>query len=409
MVVTIERLAAGGDGVGRQGDGRAIFVPFTVPGDRVRVRIVEERRRFARAELLEVLQAGPDRTEPRCAVFGRCGGCSWQHVDYAAQVAAKRSIIQDALRRIGRFDVSDPFPFTASPNAYAYRQRARVLAVDGRLGFRGRRSHELCETAECPVLVPALARELARLAESGLPGRSDFPAEGGDEWEISAGLSGVRTLPLPARRGDPAGAMEMEVGEDRLHISPGVFVQANQLLLGPLVRAVCMAALPGREPMRQGDRDSLPSVLELYAGAGTLTLELARRASSLVAVEVNPASAADLRRNLRAAGLQNVAVRCEPSEAVLDLRGALTPDVIVLDPPRAGLGAPAVAALAELKAARVVYLSCDPATLARDLAGLREHGYRLAHVEGFDLFPQTAHVEALCVMTRGGIGLRDSL
>jgi 23S rRNA (uracil1939-C5)-methyltransferase len=377
-----------------------LFVPLTAPGDRVRVKVIDERRRFARGEVVEVLEPGAERVEPRCSAFGRCGGCSWQHLGYAAQIDAKRAILEDALRRIGGFEVESPIPFTASPEPYGYRQRARLLEQKGRIGFRGRRSHELCEVRECPVLLPALERELARLRDEGLPGRSGFPREGGDEWEISAGDRAVRTVPLPAAPGDPAGALEQSIGEDRLRISPGVFVQANGLLVEALARAVCDAALPASGAAVGADGGRLPKVLELYAGAGTLTLALARRAGTLLAVEANGASAADLRRNLAAANLPHVEVRCAPAEAGLEAFADAPPDVVVLDPPRAGLEAQLAHALAKLGASRVAYLSCDPATLARDLAVLREQGYRLERAEGFDLFPQTAHVEGLCVMTR---------
>ena len=398
MLVRIDRLAAGGDGVARMEDGRALFVPLSAPGDFLRVRIVERKRRFARGELVEVIEAGPGRITAPCEVFGRCGGCVWQHLDYDTQIEAKRSILCEALQRIGGFELPETIRFSPSPSEYGYRQRARLLHEKGKLGFRSRRSHALCATRSCPVLLPSLEAELSRLGDAGLPGRADFPRRGGDEWELLAGVSGVRLAPLPHRAGEPHEDCELQLGRDRLRISPGVFVQANALLQESLVAAVCEAVLT-----RSGAAVEAPeSLLELYAGAGTLTLALARDAKSLCAVESNPASAADLRHNLASAGLGQVRVLCERSDTALAQFVDAPPDVIVLDPPRSGLERRAAEELAELGATRIVYLSCDPATLARDLAVLRDHaGYRLTRAQGFDLFPQTAHVEALCVMEAG--------
>src|SRR5215475_13460392 len=177
--IRIESLAAGGDGVGHLSDGRAVFVPFTAPGDRVRVRVVEARGRFARARVEELLEPGPARAEPACPAFGSCGGCAWQHVAYPAQLEAKRAILADALRRIGGIDAGALEPCVASPAEYGYRGRTRVLVESGRVGYRRRRSHALCAVSRCPVLVPALDERLHALAH-------DPPPEDG-EWELVAG------------------------------------------------------------------------------------------------------------------------------------------------------------------------------------------------------------------------------
>ena len=377
----IDSLAAGGDGVGRAPDGRAIFVPGTAPGDRVRVRLVEEHARHARGRAAELLEAGSARTDPVCAVFGACGGCTWQHVAYDAQLEAKTAILRDALERIGRLALPEGLRIEPSPAPYAYRGRARVLVAGGRVGFRRRRSHALCATARCPVLVPELEERLRQLAE--------HPPAGEGEWELGAGAGGeTRATPLrmDSTRAEP---LYVAVGADRLRVSPGVFVQSNALLLETLARAVAEAAGSGA------------LALELFAGAGFLTLGIARRFARVVAAEANRAAARDLAENCRAAGLANVEVVAEPVEAVLAKR--LLPagaDAAVLDPPRRGLPPGSAGALAELAPRRIAILSCDPATLARDLARLRERGFALRSVRGFDLFPQTAHVEALAVLER---------
>ncbi len=386
----IDGLAAGGDGVGRAPDGRAVFVPGTAPGDRVRVRFVEVRARHARGRAVELLEAGPARTDPVCAVFGACGGCTWQHVAYPAQLEAKAAILRDALERIGRLAVPGGLRVEPSPSPYAYRGRARVLVEGGRVGFRRLRSHALCATTRCPVLVPELEARLRELAERP-------PARAG-EWELTAGEAGAtRAVPLeergkpgePEGRGKPGEPILVAVGADRLRVSPGVFVQSNALLLETLAGAVAEAA--GRGTL----------ALELFAGAGFLTLGLARRFNRVVAVEASRAAAADLAESCRAAGLANVEVVAEPVEAVLAMR-RLPPgaDAAVLDPPRRGLPPGSAAALARRAPRRIAMLSGDPATLARDAALLGAEGFTLCGVRGFDLFPQTAHVEALAVLER---------
>ena len=376
----IDSLAAGGDGVGRADDGRVVFVPFAAPGDRVRVRIVEERARHARGEIDALLEPGAARAEPRCPVFGDCGGCAWQHVRYEAQIEAKRAIIRDALARIGGLRALPDLAFTASPQPYAYRSRARVLAAAGRVGFRRRRSHEVCAVSGCPLLAPALDRALGALA-------ADPPGADG-EWELALGEGGaVRCAALAAPR--PADRLALQAGADRLEVSAGVFVQANALLLGALAEAVLAAMGEGGE------------ALELFAGAGFFTLGLARRFARVVAVEADPAAARDLVRNAAGRHVRVIEARVE---AWLEAGGAagLAPDAVLLDPPRGGLGRTAAERLAALAARRIAHLSCDPATLARDLAVLAGRGWSLTRLRGFDLFPQTPHVEVLAVLERAG-------
>ncbi len=380
LELEVERLAAGGDGVGRAPDGRVVFVPFTAPGDRVRVRVVEERRRYLRARVLELLAAGPGRTDPLCAVFGSCGGCSWQHLDYPTQLDAKADILRDAFARIAHVTPPASLEIVPSPRPYGYRGRARLQVRGGRVGFLRRRSHAVCATARCPVLAPELDGALASLAAA--------PPEHEGEWEIAVGSDDhgfASSLPPDA----PRPAVELQVGEDRLRVSAGVFAQANVPLRGALVAAVAAAAGRGGE------------ALELHAGAGLFTLALARRFEQVVAVETDAAAVADLEVNLARAGLSGVTVLGTSAEAALEEPPG-RPEVVVLDPPRTGLAAGSAEALARLGAARIVYVSCDPATLARDVGVCADRGWNLASLKGFDLFPQTAHVEALAVLEREG-------
>ncbi len=407
LELEIERLAAGGDGVARAPDGRVVFVPFTAPGDRLRARVVEERRRFLRARAVELLAPGPGRSDPLCAVFGSCGGCDWQHLDYAAQLEAKRGLLRDAFERIAHLRVPERLEITASPSPYGYRTRARVLVRGGRVGFRRRRSHALCATTRCPVLVPELDEALASLAVDSDSARTEA-TPGGEpawkgatratgpgaaregDWEIAVGSDG-HAIASPLPPASPPPAVELRVGDASLRVSAGGFAQANALLRQPLADAVCEAA-------GHGER-----LLELHAGAGFFTLGLARRFERTVAVESSPQAAADLEFNLARAGLSHVRVLPLTAREALardDLRDPV-PDVVVLDPPRTGLEPEGAEALARLGARRIVYVSCDPATLARDVGVCADRGYGLAALRGFDLFPQTAHVEAVAVMERG--------
>jgi 23S rRNA (uracil1939-C5)-methyltransferase len=360
IVLHIDRLASSGEGVGRAQDGRVVFVPFTAPGDRVRVRLTEQRKRFARAEVRELLAAGSARTDPVCAVFGSCGGCAWQHVAYAAQLEAKRAIVADALTRIAGLALPAPVSIVASPSPYAWRSRTRVLCEGGRVGYRRRQSHALQAVDRCPVLVPELDRALHALAE-------DPPDDDGDV--VLAQSGGLR------------------VGKDHLEISPGVFFQAHAELREALFEAALAAAGAGR------------LAADLFAGAGFFTLELSRRFEQVVAVEAETAAAADLRRNAERAGRHNIELVEAPVErALARVRDAET---LLLDPPRTGLARGVAEALAAGAASRVVYVSCEPSTLARDLAAFAARGLVPSQVTAFDLFPQTPHVEVVVLLERG--------
>jgi 23S rRNA (uracil1939-C5)-methyltransferase len=352
-----------------------VFVPFTAPGDRVRVAIGLRRERYLRGDVVELLEAGPGRTDPLCPVFGVCGGCDWQHLAYETQLEAKRTILRDAIERIAHLSLPASFSFRPSPSPYAYRSRARVSAERGRVGFKRRRSHAVCATSRCPVLVPALDDPLARLAAA--------PPDASGEWELSAGASGTCVARVPVR--DSGSWVEVDVLGERLRVSAGSFLQANESLREPLARAVAEAA--GRGTL----------CLELFAGAGLFTLPLARRFERVVAVESHPGAVADLEENLAAAGLREIEIVAQAVEDAFasGALASLRPEAVVLDPPRGGLEPAAREGLPRLGAPRVVYVSCDPATLARDVAVLADRGYELVALEGFDLFPQTAHVEAV--------------
>lgn len=347
----IERLAAGGDGVGHVG-GCVVFVPLAAPGDRARVEVRELKRRYARAELVEVLHPGPSRRDARCPYYGRCGGCSWMHLTEEEQGRARRAILRDALERIAHRTPPE-IEWIASPAAFGYRALARAAYSDGRIGFRARRSHRVIDVERCAVLDPPTQRALERAREKPPRGRGELELRGFDR------------------------ALGLRVGA-------GSFFQANRALWETWQRAVVEACGTGER------------AVELYAGVGFYTVGLERGFESVVAVERGRA-ARDLARNVTGPNTRVVRAACEDfaSRELPDLR----PDVVLLNPPRAGCRPPVVDGLRRVAAPRVVYVSCDPATLARDLASLGVE-YALERVVAIDALPQTHHVEAFAVLSR---------
>lgn len=433
LEVDIESLAYGGEGVAHA--PRAIFVAGGAPGDRLRVRVQEDRGRWARAELVSVLRPGPDRRTPPCPLAGRCGGCQWQHVTEEAQRAAKRQAVEDALRRIGALpDVVVP-PLPAAGPSLGYRRRARLQIRwrDGSpiVGFHAPGSHAIVDVPACIQMSEGLRRAhtaLRRALEKAgpIPGVEEADlAVGAEDGPGVAAFHLARRAPAASRArlgelasasvaaGDLQGVAVLGAG-NRLagawgdvtiahHVPAGAlpgapytlrqrawaFAQASWEANVLLVRAV-IEALGDPPPAR---------LLELYAGSGNFTLPLSARCAELTAVEGDPQAAADLRENLARAG-RRVRVMAAPVERALGR--APRAEAVLLDPPRAG-AATALPAILARRPRRIVYVSCDPATLARDLRSLARAGYAVPEVRALDLFPQTYHVEtvATCVRREG--------
>ena len=359
----------------------------------MRARVVDQRRRFARAEVMELLEPGPGRVEPRCSVYGRCGGCTWQHLDYSVQIEAKEKMIRDALERIAGQRWEGRILFRPSPTEYGYRVRTRMLAGPEGLGYRERASHTLCAVDDCPVLSSGLGAEIGRV-NAGLQAPDGVSHPGSSsEWELVIDADGrARSTPLPVESPSDSGhsswVSRFEVGGRSLRVSPGSFVQAN----GPMHETLFHSVL---KEAGEGER-----ALELHAGAGFFTLGLVERFRHLDVVEASPSAVADLRFNLAGLHSGNLRIRAGSADSLVPDRLEPFPDCVVMDPPRVGLSLPLLEGIASLNPSRIVYLSCDPATLARDLARFADRGYGLRRVQGFDLFPQTPHVEALATLVR---------
>jgi len=350
LPLRIDALAAGGDGIGRHED-LAIFVPLTAPGDLARVRVHQVRERFARAHLLSIEEPGK-RREPACPYFARCGGCSWLHVPEATQTEARIRILRDALQRIAKRSDLPPIESRESPRTLGYRARARVAYAAGRVGFRMRGSHEIVPIEHCAVLDEPTQLELEQLRRR--------PPHGRGEREI---------------RG-------FDVRAEGLQVSPGAFFQANRSLWRDWATLVAQCC---------GSGDVL---LELFAGVGFYTVQLERRFERVLAVE-QALSAADLRVNTRAE-VFGTSVETFLQTYAWDPM----PNVVLMNPPRIGCSREVMEALSEHLPRRIVYVSCEPSTLARDLGRLPTQ-YRIVRIVALDALPQTHHVEAIVVLESG--------
>jgi 23S rRNA (uracil1939-C5)-methyltransferase len=399
-------LAYGGDAFGRvsspsTGAGsRAIFVPFALPGETVRVRILEEKRGFSRAELVEVVSPSPQRIAPRCRHFASCGGCHYQHMPYAAQLAAKEGILRDQLQRIGKIESPPVKPIIPSPAKWNYRNHIQFhLSEKGKLGFMGTAGGILPVT-ECHLPEPVINALWPQMEfEPGTPLEriSIRKGEADDimlvleteearlpEMEIEADISVVHL------NGDDAVVMAgddhvvMVVNERRLRVSAGSFFQVNTAMAGKMI-----SHLLERLPL---SKDGM--VVDAYCGVGLFSAFLAPHVGRLIGIESSASACEDFAINLDE--FDHVELYEAPAEDVLPHLDA-RPNVVLVDPPRAGLERHALDAIVTMDPQTIAYVSCDPATLARDAARMISGGYRLVEVTPFDLFPQTYHIESISI------------
>lgn len=382
--LTVEKLVAGGDGLARF-EGVPVFVPRAAPGDRVRARLTERRPDYGRAEIVELLAPGAGRREPPCPHFAACGGCDLQHLDERTQLEWKARATLETLAKLSKLPLPPPREIVAGA-AWGYRLRTSVhveTAPDGaaRVGYHARGSHRLVEIERCPVLVPELERAAVTLAgrlAPPLPPRVDLAA--GDGGEIAA---------APPAGGYTGGELVRHVAGHELHFDARGFFQGHAGLLDELVDRVV-------GPWR-GE-----SAFDLYGGVGLFALPLAARYGKVTAVEGDRIAARLARRNARVAKLESIEVVAQAVETWIasGLPGGV--DRVIVDPPRAGLGRAVRAALVARRPARVTYVSCHPAALARDLAELA-FGFEVESLVLVDLFPQTGQMEVVAqLVARAG-------
>ena len=410
--VRFEKMVYGGECLGRLADGRAVFVPFVLPGELAEVEITESKPRFAHGRAVKLLEKSPDRISPPCPYFSLCGGCHYQHLGYTQQLELKKDLVKDQLERLGKLTNLPEIPITSSPTAFAYRNQVQFhpawrenAEVPASLGFKRASSDEVLPIGKC-LLIPDEMNELlpqieleAGSAITRIAMRSDsegeimlvFEGESDEPPELSL------DLPVSATYLSPSGRSLNLSGNDALvyHVlgkeflvSPESFFQVNLPVAEEMARHV-LALLEGREGL---------SILELYSGVGLFTHFIAPHASQLTAIESSPSACFDFAGNLDE--FENISLYEGAVEVILpEIVAQIKPiDLVVLDPPRAGLNAKARQALIDLAPKEIIYLSCDPSTLARDLKHFGEAGYNLQSAHAFDMFPQTAHVETIAAL-----------
>jgi 23S rRNA (uracil1939-C5)-methyltransferase len=425
MRVRIEKMVYGGAGLAHEGDGRALFVPFTLPGELVEARVVEERGGFGEAALVRVVEGSADRVGPGCVHFGDCGGCHYQQGSYGAQLEIKRGVLLETLERAGLVDLP-AVRVHGSGEAWKYRNRIRlrVAEVDGelRVGYLRRGSAEFLPVRMCPIAAPLLWRAAEALLKVGVdvvgskwvraaveveffaaadesrlqmvlfvekePGKG-FEAMCLKMQELVPELVGAGVMILGPKRKMRAGSdwgaegLSYEVVGEKYWVGRGSFFQVNRWLVPELVGLVT------------GGRKGLIA-WDLYAGVGLFSRALAKNFSEVVAVE---AAGGDLAKSFKGKGKRAVS-----ATTVEFLRRAVLerdkPALVVMDPPRAGVGAEVCALLARVSAKEMVYVSCDPVTLGRDLKALVDSGYQVVELHLVDLFPQTFHLETVVVLRK---------
>ena len=390
--VEIEKLVYGGDGLARK-EGRVLLAPYVLPGETIEVGETLARNGVLRVVAPRVISPVQGRTEPACAYYARCGGCHYQHAEYELEKAQKISILRETFLRVGRIDPGDIGMVAAEP--WGYRNRTQFHLTGGRIGYLEPRSHRLVDVEQCPISSPRLNRALSALREMMKDPR--WPAFVRsielftNEREVQVNL--VDTERPVARRffdwcaekieGAGDGTLEYPAAGFQFRVGGRSFFQVNRFLLDHLVETALAGAGGG-------------TALDLYAGVGLFSLPLAGRFRAVTAVESGGGAARDLRFNADRAARQ-VTVSQTPVELFMqDLSSA--PDFVLADPPRAGLGKVVVRRLCELRPKRIAIVACDPATLARDLAGLVHGGYHIERVTAVDLFPRTFHIETVVLL-----------
>ena len=392
----IEKLVYGGDGLGRY-QGKVVFVPFTAPGERIEVRPVEQKKGFTRAALTRIVKPAPGRTDPPCRHFGRCGGCQWQHLDYSLQVAAKRRILEELFHHHFPETKQLPIVFQPSPEAYGYRSRARLqlrgAGEKTQVGFFRHRSHQVEDVDACPLFRPQLNAALANVRSiyrEGQLGSTDLELDLACAEDGSWAMANARQAEMSASDSS-RDLLSREVGGYRYAAAAGVFFQANDFLVGALAAAIGRLSIPGG------------AALDLFSGVGFFSLPLARRYRKVVAIEGDATAHRLCIENATAAGFDNIDAVCAGVESWMQAVGSVSApgfDLILLDPPRAGAGPPVMGQIAAWAPETILYVSCDPQTLCRDLAVLPGRDYRIDHVEGLDMFPQTYHFETIVRLRR---------
>lgn len=378
LVVEIERILPGGHGLAHA-EGLTIFVPLTAPGDTVRIELDRVKGKIGFGTLKEIIKASTVRVDPPCPYFGRCGGCDFQQLTYEAQLQAKVEIIRDCLHRIARIEELPAIAIEASQKEWQYRSRTtwQVDRQNNSLGYFEGGSHRVCDVEYCAVLEPKLQGLLEELRQS----LKDVQPE---VTQIEAVVGGEAVSVAPAIAGTETRAVGLAIADATYEFNAESFFQINQSMLEPLV-AQALAPVAS----------SLGSLaLDLYCGVGLFTVLLAKRFDQVIGIEANANAVQFAKRNLQQAGVNNARIATAKVGEWLLSNEARELDFLLLDPPRTGAEPTAIEGILKHNPTKICYVSCDPATLARDLKMLLSR-YSLESVTALDLFPQTHHVETV--------------
>jgi len=399
--VRVGNLVYGGDAIGRLPDGRAVFVPFAIPGEMVRLRLMEEKARFTRAELVEVIEPSPMRISARCCHFSLCGGCHYQHLSYSDQLTAKSAILREQLERLGGFINLPPVEIASTPEPiWNYRNHVQFhLSSEGKLGFQKAHSNQTFPIVECHLPEISINQIWPQIDIEPIPGLERISVRSGWEDEMMLVLEcsvpqpldfSIQNLAISVVQRNPSGNLVlagsdhlfMEVSGRQFRVSSSSFFQVNTLQATAMVKHI-MAYPPIKDAKM---------VVDVYCGVGLFSAFLASKAKQLVGIELSAEACDDFTINLDE--FENVSLYEAPAEDVLSNIN-FNPDVIVVDPPREGLGRKTVDGILSQGTSHLIYVSCDPATLARDAKRLASGGYTLVKIALFDLFPQTFHIESI--------------
>jgi 23S rRNA (uracil1939-C5)-methyltransferase len=405
LTVNLEKLVYGGDALGRLSDGRAVFIPFGLPGETVRARTVDEKRGHVRADLVELLEPSPKRIMTRCTHFGICGGCHYQHLSYPEQLGVKTGILRDQLIRLGRIDSPPMKAIVPSLSEWNYRNHVQFhLSASGKIGYVDAHSRSILPITEChlpeallndiwPTLEfePGLGLERVSLrlgvdGETILVLESDLPEIPAMDLEADLSVVHISAGDSVVLAGDDH--LVMAVNERLFRISASSFFQVNTAMAGRMVDHLTA----------QLHVTAKTALLDVYCGVGLFSAFFAPHVKRLIGIESSSSACEDFSVNLDE--FENVELYEAMAEDVLPLLD-VNPDVVIVDPPRAGLEKGALNALLALAPKLLAYVSCDPSTLARDARRLIDGGYHLTQVTAFDLFPQTYHIESISIFEKG--------
>jgi len=406
--ITLEKLTYGGEAMGRLSDGRAVFVPFGLPGETVRIQLTQEKQNFARGEILEILKPSPDRIQAKCKHFTQCGGCHYQSLPYKKQLTAKADILRDQLQRIGKIDNPPVQPTVASPAPWNYRNHVQFhLTDDGKVGFINARGNTTLPIEECHLPEPTIdafrndlqfesRMNLERVslrsgANDDLMLILESETEETPELEIEADISIVHIYedhPIVIAGND---SLTIQVLGKDFHVSAPSFFQVNTKMAEKMVQHLQTQLPITNQPI---------TLLDLYCGVGLFSKFFADKYAKVIGIESSQSACEDYAINLDE--FDNVELYEGAAEEILPAFAGQIFDLsyMIVDPPRAGIEKFALDAILQINPQVIAYVSCDPSTLARDAARLIKGGYTLQHVTPFDLFPQTYHIESISIFTR---------